>query len=110
MRIRTSGDYEIENQEVVAEGADMRMLELTLAAGQSVPWHYHSEIADTFVCLEGQLVVETKAPNAIAQLAPGERFTVDPKTAHTTYGKNKCPCKFMLVQGVGVYDFVPIGG
>ena len=109
MQIRTSGSYEIAEQEVVAEGADMRVIVMTLAAGQSVPWHFHSEITDNFVCLEGQLVVETRAPRAVAQLAPGERFAVAPKTAHTTCGKDKGPCKFMLIQGVGVYDYAPVG-
>ena len=110
MQVRTTGDYEIESQEVLAEGADMRVMLLTLAAGQSVPWHYHSEIADTFVCLEGKVVVQTRAPHDVRELAPGERFTVDPKTAHATAGKDKSRCKFMLVQGVGVYDFMPVGG
>jgi hypothetical protein len=59
---RTSGNYEIANRELVADGSNLRVQVLTLAAGQCVPWHYHSEITDTFVCLEGPMVVETRAP------------------------------------------------
>lgn len=110
MEIRTRGSYEIEAQETVAEGADLRVQVLTLAAGQSIPWHYHSEITDNFVCLEGRLVVETRAPRATTLLAPGERYAIDPKTAHTVHGKDNGPCKFMIVQGVGIYDFMPVGG
>ena len=110
MQIRSRGTYEIADNETVVEGADMRVQMLTLAAGQSVPWHYHSEITDRFVCLEGRVVVETRAPRAITELAPGERFTVEPKTAHMVRGKDMGPCKFMIVQGVGIYDFVPLGG
>src|SRR6476646_10196150 len=49
----------IAGREVVMEGQDMRAVVLTLAAGQSIPWHYHSDITDSFVCLEGPMVVET---------------------------------------------------
>ena len=108
MEIRTRSSYEVADREVVAEGADLRVQVLTLAAGQQVPWHYHSEISDSFVCLEGQVVVETRAPRATHLLAPGERCTVGPKTAHRVHGEDDGPCKFMIVQGVGVYDFVPI--
>ena len=110
MEKRSTGDYEIDGQEVVAEGADLQVQVLTLGAGQAVPWHYHSEITDSFVCLEGTLVVETRAPRATHVLAPGERCAVSPKTAHYVHGEDGGPCKFLLVQGVGVYDFVPVGG
>ena len=109
MEKRNLGNYEIAGQELVAEGADLQVQVLTLAAGQSVPWHYHSEITDSFFCLEGQLVVETRAPRAVHQMAPGERCAVPPKTAHLVHGKDGGPCRFLLVQGVGVYDFVPVG-
>jgi quercetin dioxygenase-like cupin family protein len=35
--------------EVVMEGQDMRAVTLTLATGQSVPWHYHTDITDSFI-------------------------------------------------------------
>jgi hypothetical protein len=56
------------------------------------------------------MVVETRAPHAVQLLQPGERCAVAPKTAHFVHGKDDGPCKFMLVQGVGVYDFNPVGG
>ena len=42
----------IAGYERVMEGADMRASVLTLAAGECVPWHYHSTITDSFVCLD----------------------------------------------------------
>lgn len=109
MEIRSRGHYEIADREVVAEGADVRVQVLTLAVGQCVPWHFHSEVADSFVCLEGPMVVETRAPRATHRLGPGERCAVPPKTAHYVHGENGGPCKFLIVQGVGVYDFNPVG-
>ncbi len=109
MKARNRGTYEVADREMVAEGADIRIQVITLAAGQNVPWHFHSEISDSFVCLEGQTVVETKAPSGTHLLEPGQRFTVDPKTTHTVYGEENGPCKFMIIQGVGTYDFIPVG-
>ena len=109
MRDRSRGNYELAGREIVAEGADLRVSVLTLAAGQCVPWHYHSEISDSFVCLEGPMVVETRAPRHLYRLQPGGRCAVPPKTAHYVHGEEGGPCKFLIIQGVGVYDFVPVG-
>ena len=110
MEVRTTGSYEIAGRETVAEGKDLRVRVLTLGAGQCVPWHYHTDITDSFVCLEGPMVVETRAPRATHVLRPGERCAVGPKTAHYVHGLDDGPCKFLIVQGVGVYDYVPVGG
>ncbi|HLI22188.1 MAG TPA: cupin domain-containing protein [Stellaceae bacterium] len=109
MEKRSRGNYEIAGREMIAEGADMQVQVLILAAGQCVPWHYHSEIGDTMICLEGTVVVETRAPRPEYVLAPGQRCSVPPKTAHTVHGQDGGACKFLNVQGVGVYDFMPVG-
>jgi quercetin dioxygenase-like cupin family protein len=108
MEIRNQGDYQIAGRETVAEGEDLRVRVLTLAAGQAVPWHYHSEISDRFVGLEGTTVVHTRAPDSSVQLKPGERFAVAPNAAHMVHGLDNGPCKFMIIQGVGSYDFVAL--
>ena len=109
MQVRNRGDYEIAGRELVAEGADLRVQVLTLAAGQCIPWHYHSEITDQTVCRERPMVVETRAPRHTYILEKGERCSVPPMTAHYVHGKDGGPCRFMIVQGVGVYDFMPVG-
>jgi quercetin dioxygenase-like cupin family protein len=81
-------NYEVADHELVAEGSDLRVQVLTLAAGQCVPWHYHSEITDAFVCLEGPMVVETRAPRNNYALTPGQRCAVPPKTAHYVHGES----------------------
>lgn len=110
MQVRSQGSHTIAGRETVAEGQDMRVLVLTLAAGECIPWHYHTEITDSFVCLEGPMVVETRAPRQIHRLEPGQRCAVGPKTAHYVHGLDDGPCKFLIVQGVGVYDHVAVGG
>jgi quercetin dioxygenase-like cupin family protein len=110
MQVRSRGNYQIAGHELVAEGADLWVQILTLDRGQCVPWHYHSEVTDSFVCLEGPMVVKTRAPRNVYRLEAGQRCAVPPKTAHYVRGENDGPCRFLIVQGVGVYDFVPVGG
>jgi len=110
MQVRSRATYELAGRELVAEGADLRVQVLTLARGQSIPWHYHSEITDQMVCLDGPMVVETRAPRHTQLLETGERCAVPPMTAHHVHGVDGGPCRFLIVQGVGIYDFVPVGG
>ena len=109
MRAHAGSNYEIAGREIVAEGADLRAQILTLDPGQCVPWHYHSAITDSFVCLEGPMVVETRAPRHHHRLVAGQRCAVPPKTAHYVHGEGGGACKFLVIQGVGTYDFVPVG-
>src|SRR5438270_10340546 len=106
MQNRNRGSYELGGSEIVAEGADLRVSVLTLAAGRCVPWR---DITDSFVCLEGPMVVETRAPRHEYVLEPGQRCAVPAKPADCVHGKGMGPCMFLIVQGVGVYDFLPVG-
>ena len=102
--------YTVAARETVAETAELRMVVLTLAAGQEVPWHWHSNVSDHVICLEGPMVVETRAPHERFELPPGGRCTVPARRAHRVAGKAGGACKFALLQGIGAYDFNPVGG
>ena len=100
--------YEVADYQIVAETPELRMVTLTLAAGQEVPWHWHTHCADTFFCMQGPMVVETRAPSEVFELKPGETCRVPAKRAHRVAGKDGGPCKFSVLQGVGTYDFNPV--
>ncbi len=102
--------YEIQNRETVAEVPGLRVRILTLAEGQHVPWHYHSQITDTFFCMQGPLHVQTRAPRGDYVLQAGETCAVPPNTAHYVSGVEHKPAKFMIVQGEGTYDYIAVGG
>lgn len=110
MEVKPYEPANIADREAVMEGADMRVSVLTLGPGDNIPWHYHSEITDSFVCLEGPLVVETRAPRNTYVLNAGERCEVPPKVAHYVHGENDGSAKFLIIQGVGVYDNIAVGG
>ena len=103
--------YEIEGRELVAEAEGLRVQVLTLARGEEVPWHRHTVITDTFFCLEGPMVVETREPSARHELVAGGRLDVLPGRPHRVSGGTASGdggrCRFALVQGVGEYDYLP---
>ena len=102
--------YTVEKVETVAATPDLRAKRFTLAPGQQIPWHFHTEITDWFFCLSGRLQVETRAPRNAWAMAPGGSCEVPPRTAHRVSNAGAEACEFLILQGVGNYDYVPIAG
>ena len=100
-------EYEIDKRDLVAEATGLRVQILTIGPGQCVPWHHHSRITDTFVCLDGPMKIETRGPDETTILHPGETYAVPPLQDHRVSGYDDGSCRFLIVQGVGEYDFVP---
>jgi len=98
-------NYSVKSAETVAAGNDLRVRLFTLAPGEVIPWHFHSEIVDEFFVLEGELTVETRAPDECRVLGVGERYRVNAQHAHQTVNRGAKDCRFLIVQGVGKYDF-----
>ncbi|MDE0390849.1 MAG: cupin domain-containing protein [Rhodospirillales bacterium] len=101
--------YSIADHDIVSEADGMRVQVMTIGPGEAVPWHYHTIVTDVFVGLEGTVVIETRAPRARHELAPGDHCVVPPMTAHMVSGKDGRRCRVTLVQGVGEHDFNPVG-
>jgi len=100
------GSYAARRRETIAEAPNLRVRLLVLGEGQCVPWHYHNNITDTFFCMEGPMQVTTRNPDGVHVLEAGGSCAVKPGTPHLVAGVDDQPCKFMVVQGVGVYDYV----
>lgn len=99
--------YAIKNRQIIAETGDMRMTRFRLSAGESIPWHIHTEMTDWHICLEGEMCVET-SPGSPVDLSPGGMYDVPPKTAHRVLNTGADDCSFVIVQGGGNYDFLPL--
>jgi quercetin dioxygenase-like cupin family protein len=99
-------NYTVKNIETVAAGKDVRVRIFTLASGETIPWHSHSEISDHFFVLAGELTIETQGPDDRRVCGAGERDLVTPGQVHQTSNHGKTDCRFLLVQGVGQYDWV----
>jgi len=98
--------YQVKKISVIAKGADVLVREYVLGPRESIPWHHHTHVTDHYYCLEGKVLVETRAPATHRELAPGGSTTVSPPIAHHVSNVSEEPCRFLLIQGVGKYDFV----
>jgi quercetin dioxygenase-like cupin family protein len=100
--------YEVERRVRYAERPGFRISELQISPTQQVPWHYHSNIRDTFYVLEGRIRIFLQEPKEEIRLNPGETFTVEPRRRHLVTNGGDCSATFLVLQGVGEYDFVPL--
>ena len=98
--------YKVRHIHVVAKGDDVLVREYTLDPGEAIPWHRHSEVSDYYYGLEGVVTVETRKPMARHDVSAGRSATVSPPTEHHVSNQGSKPCRFLLIQGVGKYDFV----
>jgi quercetin dioxygenase-like cupin family protein len=64
--------YDVERRAEHAEPAGFRITELQISVTQKVPWHFHSNIQDTFYVIEGQLRLFLCHPKEEIRLKPGE--------------------------------------
>ena len=109
MQVRSEGaDLGDLSHEIVMTSADMRASLFILEPGQTIPWHYHTEIEDQFYCLEGPMTVEMGHPPTIHVLTAGDHLSVPRGTPHFIYGDENRGSRFLLLQGVGVYDNFPL--
>jgi len=99
-------NYSIKQSETVVSGQDVQARVMTLAPGQTIPWHYHSEITDHYFVFNGSLMIETRSPEATSTLGIGDRHQLVPGTAHRLSNRGLADCQFLLLQGVGRYDWI----
>jgi quercetin dioxygenase-like cupin family protein len=100
--------YEVERRVSHAARPGFRINELQISPKQKVPWHYHSNIQDTFYVLEGRIRVFLREPKEEARLGPGDTYTVTPRRPHLVVNGGDTSATFLVLQGIGEYDFVPL--
>lgn len=105
-----SPHYAIAGRVSIAETPDLRVTLMTLDPGEVTPWHSHSRVADTAFRLDGEVEVQAKGPDESLRLAPGEPCRMAPGRVHRVANAGDAPCRFLLVQGVGAYDFLKAQG
>ena len=103
------GTFAVANVAIVAETPELRVLELTLTPGETVPWHAHPETPDIFYCIEGTIDVHEKGPAGVHRLPVGATHTTPPRRPHLVHNPTAQVSRFLNVQGPGEYDYLPIG-
>jgi quercetin dioxygenase-like cupin family protein len=103
-----SGLYEVERRASHAARPGFRITELQIGPAQKVPWHYHNNVSDTFYVLAGSIRIYLQDPKEKVELEPGQSFAVPPKRPHLVTNAGDSSAVFLVLQGVGDYDFVPL--
>jgi quercetin dioxygenase-like cupin family protein len=100
--------YEVERSQYHAERPGFRISELQISPTQKVPWHYHTNVRDTFYVLEGCIRIFLRNPKDDVTLQPGETYSVPPRRPHLVTNGGDTSATFLVLQGFGEYDFVPL--
>ena len=100
--------YEVERRDQHAARPGFRIQEIQISKTQKVPWHYHNNVQDTFYVLKGSLRLFLREPKEEVKLAAGESFTVKPKRPHLVTNGGESSATFLVLQGIGEYDYVPL--
>src|SRR5262245_39111517 len=100
--------YEVERRAQHAARPGFRISQLQLSPTQRVPWHTHTNVSDTFYVLEGQMRLFLQEPKEEVNLKRGEVYAVRPKRPHLVTNSGTTSLTFLVLQGVGEYDFVPL--
>ena len=91
-----------------AERPGFRITELQISPTQQVPWHCHSNVQDTFYVIEGRLRLFLREPKEEVWLGPGETYSVRPRRPHLVTNGGDGSATFLVLQGIGEYDYVPL--
>ncbi|MBF0481319.1 MAG: cupin domain-containing protein [Desulfovibrionaceae bacterium] len=102
--------YAVANKETIAKVPGLQAVRFTMAPGESTPWHYHSQVTDHFFCLAGPLEVRLHDPGETVTLACGESFAVAPYRVHRVVNPGAGVARYLLLQGIGEYDFIAAPG
>lgn len=110
---KQSKHFSVSSRRLVAEGSDMFAKEFSLGPNEGIPWHSHTQVFDLFYCLEGRLEVDSmELPGRQLRpritLAAGDSARIEAGTAHHPFNSGTGPCRFLLIQGIGQYDFLPL--
>ena len=100
--------YEVERQAHHLDRPGFRISEIQLSPSQKVPWHYHNHITDTFYVVEGRLRLFMRDPKEERVLNAGETCAVPAGRPHLVTNGAETSTTFLVLQGIGEYDFVPL--
>jgi len=100
--------YAVERRAEHAARPGFRITELQISSSQKVPWHFHTYVQDTFYVISGQLRLFLREPKEEVRLGPGETHSVKPGRPHLVTNDGTDSVTFLVLQGIGEYDFVPL--
>ncbi len=97
--------YVPQSMEVIFETSDVRVVEIGLPGFGATPEHRHTLAQEICYCLEGELTCEVVGQTPVV-LKPGHKMIFPANQEHTLSNRDQRPCRFLLIHGIGAFDFV----
>jgi len=95
----------MQESEVIVKTDDVRVRIMTLNPREIADWHYHTQVTDDIFCLTGTIKVRMKEPKEEYELIPGQRCQIRIGRVHQLENLDSTEASYLLVQGIGKYDF-----
>jgi len=95
----------MQESEVIAKTGNLRVRIMTLVPREIADWHYHTQVTDDIFCLTGTVLVRLQNPNEELSLLPGQRCQIKTGRVHQLENLEEIESSYLLVQGIGKYDF-----
>jgi|SRR3989338_5102628 len=92
-------------EEVLIKTDNVSVRIMELGEGEALPWHHHSEVVDYIFALDGEIEIQLRSPDEKVALTPGGRCEVSTGRVHRVVNMCQKKTKYLLIQGVGKYDF-----
>ncbi|BAO94038.1 cupin domain-containing protein [Caballeronia insecticola] len=102
------GQYKTDHKKRLVETPTFRVTEFQASAGQESPWHFHTQISDLFYVVDGRMEVLLASPSELVELGSGQCYQVAAGRTHKFRVIGSEKVSYLLVQGVGEFDFIPV--
>jgi mannose-6-phosphate isomerase-like protein (cupin superfamily) len=100
--------YEVERRAYYAQRPGFRIAEMQISPTQTIPWHLHNEVQDTFYVVSGTIRILTRDPEEEVCLSPGQTYSVRAGRAHHVANAGQSSAVFLVLQGPGEFDSVSL--
>ncbi|MDH3392088.1 MAG: cupin domain-containing protein [Desulfobulbaceae bacterium] len=97
----------MKKQEIILQTEDVNVRVIELRSGEICPLHHHTEVTDDLFGVSGEIIVIAKNPDEKTVLTPGVHCKIAPGRVHQVINNLKNEeSKYLLIQGIGKYDFI----
>src|SRR3954469_9079936 len=90
-------NYEVERRSYHAVRPGFRIAEMQIGPTQTIPWHYHSEVQDTFYVINGKIRIFARAPAEEVTLTAGQTGAVRPRRPHLVTNAGDTSAVFLVL-------------
>jgi quercetin dioxygenase-like cupin family protein len=94
--------------EVLFKSAAVLVRLVTLGPHEVGQKHYHSNLLETVICVQGEITLFIAGAERPTVLLPGHQASVPSRQAHWLENRSPVSAQYILAQSGGAYDFMPV--